>query len=256
MTVTFTATNAMVSAAALDILTSAFTEAGIQNPQEPLDADMTAWGMEKLQRLLDQINAKRELIFAENFALYTLTPNHAPHTIGPGGDFNVPNTPVRIVGAAFILSGVSSNPVDSPIKIKDADWWRGLPTKSQISSVVTHLYYERDTPLGQLNFWPVCTIANPVRLETWASLSQAVTPQQQIALPQAYWDMIVLSLAVRLCPSYGKEISPSLKGMHSEAMKAVLDNNADPPVIQTNAGMPDSPRAGRPDFNFLTGMKE
>jgi hypothetical protein len=256
VTVVFTAANASVTAQPQDIISSALTEAGIQNPQEPIDADMAAWGLEKLQRLIDLINAKRSLIYNVNFPLFNLQANHAPHTIGPGGDFNVPLRPVKVVGASFVLNSASSNPVDTPINIRDDDWWNANPLKSLTSSIVTDLFYSPDTPLGTLNFYPICNVASPVRLELWVGLAQAISLQASIGLPAAYWDFIVLSLAVRLSPSYGKEASPTLIGLLKEAAKGVLDNNSGPPRIDTNSGMPGSPGNGRPDFNFLTGLRE
>jgi hypothetical protein len=257
VTVTFTAANQSVSATALDIIVAAGKEAGIVGIEEQLYAEDMNWSLEKLQRLIDQFNAKRELIYTEGFAQYNLIANHAPHTIGPSGDFNVVNAPVRIVGASYILSGSAAVPVDQPIRIMDADWWQKNPTKTLISTIVTHLYYERDFPLGQINFWPISAIINPVRLRTWTGLPQVLAPTTTLALPQGYWDALVLSLAIRLCPGYGREIPPNLMMLQKEAMKAIVGNNAEPPLIDTNSGgMPDTPRAGRPDFNFLTGLRE
>ena len=51
-----------------------------------MSQDDAAWGLEKLQRIIDQWNARRELIFSVSFLQFTLIANHGPHTIiGPGG---------------------------------------------------------------------------------------------------------------------------------------------------------------------------
>jgi hypothetical protein len=200
----------------------------------------------------------RQAIYGVNFTEFTLIPNHAPHTMGPGGDFNVTPRPVKIVYASFILNaGQGNNEVDAPpIHIRDADWWASNPTKSLVSTLCTDLYYEPSVPLGTCNFWPICNISNPVRLETWSSLTVPVGLTTQIAMPQGYWDALVLTLAVELCSSYDKEPSAFLAGRQQKALNIIIGNNAHPPRIRTDDCMPQSGGSGRPDFDFLTGLND
>lgn len=258
MAVTFTAANASVSATALDIVSSAFLEAAILAAGEPISAANGAWGLEKLQRLIDQFNTRREMIYNVNFSRYTLLVNHSPHTIGPGGDFDVPTRPVKIVGAAFVLTS-GGQAIDTPIAIRDDDWWRQNTVKDQTSTIATHLYYSPDIPRGSAYFWPKVSVAGDVRLETWVNLTQAINLATNLAMPQGYWDAVVTELAIQLCPSYEKEPSAALVRNNRQAMQAILSNNLDPPRICTaGQGIPDSSmvRHDRPDFNFLTGLRE
>lgn len=257
MTVAFTNTNNAVAALASDIVQGALEEIGVIAEGEKVSAGDLSVGMPRLQRWIDQVNARRELIYSISFLLFNLIPNHAPHTIGPNGDFNIPLRPVKIVGANFILNSGSSNPIDSPqIRIKDEAWWNSNPTKSLVSSIVTHLYYDPSTPLGNLNFWPICNVANPVRLEMWNSIAQPISPNVTLQLPPGYWDATVLSLARKLSPVFNRPFSADLKEMHREAMRIIEGNNDKPPRIDTDDGSPNSRKGGRPDFNFLTGMRE
>jgi len=156
------------------------------------------------------------------------------------------------------LNSTSANPVDSPqIRIQDEAWWAANPLKSLVSSIVTDLYYEPGSPLGNLNFYPICNTAAPVRLETWNSLAQATNLQTKLGFVQGYWDGIVLDLMMRLCPSYNRAVSADLREQWNRAMRVIQANNDKPPRIETDGGgMADSRRGGRPDFNFLTGMRE
>jgi hypothetical protein len=256
--VTISPANSAISVAPQGIIRAALLESGIIAAEDKLSSQDAAWGLEKLQRLIDQWNARRELIFSHSFLEFTLQANHAPHTIGPGGDFQLPTRPVTIVSAAFILNSQSSQPVDSPfLNMRDEDWWAANPLKSLTSSVVTDLYYDAASPLGNCNFFPICDIANPVRLEIWNSLAQAVSQTAKLGFVQGYWEAIVLDLAVRLCPSYNRAVPPDMKEQWNRAMRIIEANNDAPPRISTNSGgMPNSRRSGRPDFNFLTGMRE
>lgn len=257
MAVVFTQANQSVTASVQDIITAALTEINVTAAGEVPDPQDTAWGLQKLQRLIDQWNARRELVFAVSFLQYTLQANHAPHTIGPGGDFPLAVRPAQVMSGAFILNAGTANPVDTPLNIRDADWWAQNPLKSMVSSICTELYYEPTNPLGQLNFYPICNIANPVRLEVWQSLQQAIALGQTLGLPLGYWDALVTDLAVRLCISFEKPVPPDLKEQWNRAMRIIESNNDQAPTIQTNgAGMPTTQRGGRPDYNFLTGLRE
>lgn len=257
MTVAFTNSNNAASVLASDIAQGALEEIGVLAEGEKVSAGDLGVAMPRLQRWIDQINARRELIYSISFLQFNLIPNHAPHTIGPNGDFNIPLRPVKIIGANFILNAGSSNPIDSPpIRIKDDDWWNANPTKSLQSSIVTHLYYDEAVPLGNLNFWPICNVANPVRLEMWNSIAQPISPQSALSLPPGYWDATVLSLARKLCPLFNKSFTADLKQMWNQAMRIVEANNDKPPRIDTDCGSPNNRKGGRPDFNFLTGMRE
>ena len=255
MTTTFTNSNNAVSALASDIIQGALEEIGVLAEGEKVSAGDLSVAMPRLQRWIDQVNARRELIFSISFDVFTLTPNHAPHTIGPQGDFNVPLRPVNVQGAAFLLNS-GSQTVDMPIHVRDAQWWAGLPVKSLQTSIVTDLYYDPAAPLGNLNFWPICTLANPVRLEMWNSIAQAIAPTATLLLAPGYWDATVLSLARKLCPVFNKPVTPDLKEMWNHAMRVIEGNNDKPPRIDTDCGSPNNRKGGRPDFNFLTGLRE
>lgn len=245
---------------ALQLITSAMQEINILGTGETPEADEANWGLEKLQRLIDRLNAYRQAIYALNFTVFNLIANHAPHTIGPSGaDFTFTPRPVRIVSGAFILNAGSSNQqVDDPINIRDQQWWAAQPVKTQTSSIVTDLYYSPDVPNGTINFWPICTIANPVRLEMWTSLVVPLTTETQLVLPTGYWDAIVLSLGADLCSAFDAPatVKSDVQERARRAMNIIMGNNAKAPRIRTDNSMPNSGGVGRPDFDFLTGLND
>ncbi len=258
MTVSFTAANSSVSAKALDIITSALLEAQILAIGQDVPGNQATWGLEKLQRLIDQTNARQNLIYNVNFLRFTLQTNHSPHTIGPAGDFNVPLRPVNIVGATLILNS-GGQEVDTPISIRNDQWWKANPVKNQSSTIATDLYYSPDIPLGNAYFWPKVTQVNDVRLEVWVNLTQAVALATSLGMPAGYWDWIITELAIQMLPGFGQEPSAALMRNNKQALDAILPNNSDPPIISTaGQGIPDGSHIsrGRPDFNFLTGLRE
>lgn len=253
---TFTANNASVSAKASEIVSSALTEIEAVAQGETAQPGDSAWALEKLQRLIDRINAREAMIFNVNFNLFTLIANHAPHTIGPSGDFIVSQRPVKIVSGAVVISGN----IDVPIEVRDDQWWAGQRVKSQTSTFPTSVYYSPDTPNGTLNFWPIPTQQNGVRLEMWVNLTQAVDGNTVLAMPPAYWDYLVLTLARDSAHSYGDKAimrvsSPSFMAAHREATKAVQGNNQASPRMSTAEAGQKSRRSGRADFNWMTGQR-
>jgi hypothetical protein len=249
-----------VTAKAADLIQSAGYEIGAFSPGEAIAAADALWALEVLQRIIDQWNAKRGLIYSVAFTAYNLVANLAPHTIGPTGTFDTGPAanyrPVRISSASFVLNPGATNPVDLPIQMRDKDWWAANPLKSLSSSIITDLYYEPASPNGNLNFFPICNTNGVVRLEQWSSLAQALTLQTGLGLVQGYWEALVTTLALALCPSFEKQPSPVLVQRQATAIKVIFENNDPAPRIETNTSMPGTAGSGRPDFNFLTGMRE
>jgi hypothetical protein len=254
---TFTNNSNTVTVAASELIKTALLKLAVQAPGEPLNAEDGATGLEELQRGIDSFNARREMIFNVSFTRYVMKANHTPHTIGPGGDFQATTRPVEIVGAAFLLNPNTPQEVDAPINLRDDDWYREVPLKSLTSVISTDLYYSPDQPLGNCYFYPICTLANPVRLELWGQLAQPIDLNTKLGFVQGYWDTIIHDLAFRLAPTYNRPISAELGEGFKRAMKVVQANNNEPPRISTRGGgLPSTRRTGRPDFNFLTGLKE
>jgi hypothetical protein len=146
--------------------------------------------------------------------------------------------------------------VDLPVRLRDKDWWAANPLKSLTSSIITDCYYEPASPNGNLNFYPICNTNGVVRLGQSSSLAQALNLQTGLGLVQGYWDTLINTLALALCPSFEKQPSPMLVAMQAAGIKTIFENNDPAPRIDTASGMPGTAGTGRPDFNFLTGMRE
>lgn len=234
---------------ASDIIRAAFYEAHLQAAGEEISGTDRKWGLEKLQRLVDLFNAKKALIIGVQLVDFTLISGHTPYIIGPGGDFDIAARPVAIKSASIVLSGGT----EIQLEQLDDDQWAAQSLKASTCTLPTAYYYSPDSPLGTLIFWMIPTQVNTVRLQIWTNLTDPVTADTTMALPPAYWDALVCSLAVALCPSYDKDPSPTLVGMATQALKAIIgNNNPSPRLITAGSGLSGS--SHRPDYNFLTGQ--
>lgn len=238
----------------LDIITDALFEMNAYGPSDPVpSAADAALGLRLLNRELDAWAALKRYVWSVTFQAFTLTPAHQPHLIGPGltaPDFAATQRPVRIEGAALIITGS----VDVPLKIRDDAWWQQQRVKSISTSVPTDLYYSSDWPNGQLFLWPVPTVGYGLRLEIWTLLTQFAAITSSFSMPPGYKKALVLVLAKRFCRPFGRQIPPGLDADIREALAAIQSNNIKSPrMASADYGASGSSR-GRGSFNYYTGM--
>lgn len=248
-----------ITVSALDIVSAAMRELGILAANEQPSAADGEWGLQKTQRLLDRYNARQPMIYNVDFTLFTMLPNHQPHTIGPGADFDVSQRPVKIVSAATVLVQSTAN-VDVPLNIRDDQWWADQRVKNLHSTYPTDLYYspswevqDDGSQWGQIFFWPIPTQTNGMRLQLPTTLAQLKSLADPFSMPPAYWDAIVYPLAISLCPSFGLTAGSDLLRLGAQSLKAIETNNvASPRGSTADAGMPGVGRRG--DFNYYSGL--
>ena len=231
---------------ALDIITDAIIETGALAPGEVPSADEAQWGFRQLNYLLDHWAARRNFVYANTFASYTLVPNLSPHTIGPSGTFVVPQRPVKVVAATIILNNVNPN-VEVPLTLRDSEWWMTEVTiKDLKTSQPTDLFYNPDFPNGSLYYWPVPDTAYGTRLELWNVFSQFQTindaiggPGGTTTLAPGYRNALEKSLAEVLLSSYKLPPNPLLLAQAAQARLTVFGNNSKPPRMATrDSGLP------------------
>jgi hypothetical protein len=231
---------------ARNIVTDALIEIGVYDPLQPPSAEDSAFVLRKLNRLIDNMNAERQAVYASVFQAFTLTPALQPHTIGPSGTVAVAQRPVSVDGAMLVLNNVTPN-VDVPIRIRDKEWWLGLSVPALTNSMPTDLYYEPAWPNGKLNFWGVPTTAYGVVLLIRALLSQ-FTLATTFYLPPGYQDAITLTLAEEICTPFRKQPTDRLTLSAMRARARIYANNNETPRIETrDAGMPGG---GGETFNY------
>lgn len=239
-----------------DIVSQSLKEIGALAQGETPSAGDMADALAICNRMFDEWAARKIMAYNVEFNVYTLTASHSPTLIGPGltaPDLAIATRPVRIEGASWLMSS-SSGIVDAPIiTIRDDQWWANNRVKNLTSSLSTDLYYSAGWPNGELNFWPIPTVTNQVRLEMWTPLPLANAQNASFSLPPGYWSAVVLNLALELAPSFGANVPPMLARNAQRAMATLQgNNNGSPRIMTAQAGMKPS-GSGRADFNWLDG---
>lgn len=239
-----------------DLCNNAAQELGVIQPGETLDADNLVAVRNILRRLLNEWNGDRRRVYATKFDQFTLVTNPPLGylTIGPSGDFDTTQRPVSVDGANLVLT-TSNPPVQTGIKIRDAQWWLNQSVPTLTSTVPTDLYYQPDWPLGKLYFWPVPTFAYDVQLMSRVLLSDQVATSDDFSLPPAYENAVMLTLAEMSRRTFGKPDMPDLTRDATKARSLAFANNDQIPKLKTrDAGMvPNNAGGTRADFNWLSG---
>jgi hypothetical protein len=243
-----------------EIITDALIEIGAYGINDDIPPEDTQYAVRKINRFLDEWAAREVFAYATRFALYTLTPNHQPHLIGPdlaSPDFAASPRPTRIESASIVLT--AGTPVDVSVNIRDAAWWAAESAKSTTSTVPTDLYYEPDSPSGALYLWPVPTAAYGLRLQLWSTLTAVPLDAEgnpdltaTFVAPQAYENAAMLTLAEESCETpYGRPMPPTLAARARRARAALIGNNLHSPRIPS---VDYGTRGRRSGFNYLTGQ--
>lgn len=245
--------NGLSSVVVNQLLLEAFIEIRFGRASDTLEPELLNWALGKLNRMLDKWNADPTTDFNTNFTSYTPTVNHQPHTIGPSGADWVAalGRPDRILGANLIINTVSPA-VRIPINVRDEAWWRDQSVQGLATSIVTDLYYDPAWPNGNVNLWPIPTIAYPIEL-----MSEALFARYAMAdtlwLPYGYREAITLTLAELLAPGCGQTVSPELKEAAIDARVVVFGNNIRSNNIRTRDGGMPGGSSRRGGYLYRTG---
>ena len=231
-----------------DLITAAYQELGLIDPIETLSADMLAFGLQKMNRLLDKWNAQREAVYVDSPNSHTLTSGLNPHTFGPtGATFSVTQRPVDVFALNIVISDVRY-----PVHPHDAAWYASLSTP-EITGLPTDYFWNPGWANGSLYLYPVPDSAYEIEMWRRVLLTQVSTVTDTFSLPPGYWDAIVRTLAEDLAPAYNVPVSRDLKEKASEVRAIVFANNTVVPRLVTqDSGMPSSGRNSG-YFNWQTG---
>ena len=236
----------------LDIVTDAARELGILGAADTLDGNLSAQGLNKLNRIFDNWSAQLEAAYAVAFSTFTLTPNLNPHTIGPtGATFTVTQRPVTIEAASIVLTNVTPS-VRVPLTLRDAQWYQSVSVPAEDTDLPTDLYYDPTWGNGSLYLYPVPTTAYDIELQIRVLLGQLLLTST-FSLPPGYQDAATLTLAEDWAGPLPVQPPPMLPTKATQARARIFNVNTVVPKLTTrDAGMPQSGRT-LPYFNWKSG---
>jgi hypothetical protein len=236
-----------------DMISNSLMEIGALAQGETAAASDLAFGLSKLNRMLDLWNTRSLFVYCITNTSFPFSASQQSYTIGPAAtsaDFTA-TRPVRIDRANLVL--VSSTPhVQTPLWVMNVDDYSSLRIPALSSTFPTRLYYQATYPKGTLWPWPYPTdVTNELELYMWTALSEFATTASTVSLPPGYEEALTLTLAESMCPAYGKQIDPGLARFASQARANVQALNSGALPLRSDVPQMSGGQAGF--FNYRTG---
>jgi hypothetical protein len=179
-----------------------------------------------LNDMIDGWNAERQAIFTTRIDDFPFVLNQQSYTLGTGGNFNIPR-PARIDAMSAILLNNPANPVEVPMYLCTTEYWQTqVPVKTVQGSFPTICYDSGEFPLRTLQFWPIPTDQNSVRIYSWQALTQPATLDSVIAFPPGYAEAFRYNLAVRLAAEFASPLTPTVATLAITFLARIKTMNA------------------------------
>ena len=236
---------------ALDLITDVYQQAKIYPPGVALNAADTAWGMTKMNDMLDEWSNDRLACFANLEQSFPLVPNKRQYTIGPTGapDITAPR-PLEILkgpGAAYLMDA-NNNPYQ--VDVIEQDQWNQIGLLTATSDLPDTLFYNPQFPLGILNVFPTPLIANTMYFDARLQLADMPLPTTPFSLPPGYSSAIKSNLFLRLWPDYKSGDPPAMRvEIASRALAAIKRTNIKQSPAQYDSAVVSRAQGG---YNIYT----
>lgn len=216
-----------MAVSALTIITQAWVRLGIGSPGDIMPANESSNGLVELNIMIDEFSAARDLVYEILQQLFLLT-NAQSFSIGPTATvpFNVAR-PAKIENAMIRVGGL-----DHHVDLISQQDWLEIIDKGATGTAPSKLYYDPQVPNAVINLHPIplCNVATDLILGTWTSINQFATLATTANLPPAYYSLLVSGLAIKLAPTYGSTVDPTVLALRkddfTEALSAVRALNA------------------------------
>lgn len=219
-----------------EAIEAALQELGILVSGGTLGSDDLAWGLGKMNRMLRSCSANGINLhyrIPESFSLVSGTPDY---TIGSGADFDTarPNK----IESAFIRDAGH----DYPVGVRPISEYWDLTEKTTEDRPLK-LYYYPTYPDGTIYFYFTPNSAYSVHFISQKPLLTYAAAKTEILLPGEYEDAVVLSLAIRFAPRYGKAVSGDLRLSAKEAYSNMTGLNLSNQMKGVDLDLPGSRKA-------------
>lgn len=188
---------------AQEYIEAALEEIGAIMVGETPDAATLIWGLRKLNTLLKTMSADGINIYRRTHENFQVVAGTANYTIGLGGDFNT-DRPILIETAFTQDSDENTKVSIRPIH----EYW--LLNNHAMRGSVNNLYYDTDFPLGVIYLYHSPDKTYDLHIVSQKPLVNPALLSTSLTFPDAYEEVLITKLAIRLAPRYGITVSPEL----------------------------------------------
>ena len=233
----------MTTTTAAVIIEDALKENLIISEGETPSATMYADGLRMLNRMCDTLSNNDDFAYYASQYSMAMT-GQTSFTIGPTGDL-IQARPIKIDTAVVTRLGITY-----PVKVIDNQRYDDLTLKTLSGANTAAIYYEGTYPNGTVYCYPLSTGCT-LQMRVLNQVKNFAATTTQIDMPEGYEDFLMLGLAIRMAPSYGRPVNPDTRTAYKAAKKLVMNTNQVVPTMELpNAVMGKS---GSSYAAFLSG---
>lgn len=233
----------MTTTTAAVIIEDALKENLIISEGETPSATMYADGLRMLNRMCDTLSNNDDFAYYASQYSMAMT-GQTSFTIGPTGDL-AQARPIKIDTAVVTRLGITY-----PVKVIDNQRYDELTLKTLTGANTAAIYYEATYPNGTVYCYPLSTGCT-LQMRVLNQVKNFAATTTQIDMPEGYEDFLMLGLAIRMAPSYGRPVNPDTRTAYKAAKKLVMNTNQVIPTMELpNAVMGKS---GSSYAAFLSG---
>ena len=223
---------------ALQIIDRAYSLLGYKAAGEPLSGDDTEYALDALNSMIDGWNTQQNFIVTVNEVIANVSTQSA--TIGTGLNFDTVR-PTGIENGTF----ARLNGVDYPLMEIDREQYERITLKTVYSTFPQYFYYDGNTDIARVWFYPVPAGAVEIHLPCSVYLTQFADTSTDYALVPGYKKALEYSLAEELAPGV-RDLPASVARGAINARRAIRRTNVNVP--QMNVNLPNV------RFNIYSGL--
>lgn len=231
-------------ATAADLVKSSLRLAGIIASGETPSSSEQSDSIDVLNDILEEWSNDGYILYEKTIEEFTFVPSQGLYTIGSGANFNT-TRPMQILEA---LVKEASDDFETRIRIYNTQEWAEVGLKSTESELPVGVFYNSKFPNGELNFWPVPSVANTLILYSLKPLSSVVAATT-LSYPPGYNKALKYTLATELAPEFGRPSNPKIEDVATKAKAAIQRSNFEPVYLSSDAAK----LTNRGRYNILTG---
>lgn len=214
----------MTTTTAAVIIEDALKENLIISEGETPSATMYADGLRMLNRMCDTLSNNDDFAYYASQYSMAMT-GQTSFTIGPTGDL-VQARPIKIDTAVVTRLGITY-----PVKVIDNQRYDDLTLKTLSGANTAAIYYEGTYPNGTVYCYPLSTGCT-LQMRVLNQVKNFAATTTQIDMPEGYEDFLMLGLAIRMAPSYGRPVNPDTRTAYKAAKKLVMNTNQVVPTME------------------------
>jgi hypothetical protein len=199
--------NYSVALSGAKIVRSALRKLGVIDPDNDLEPGELRDGIECLNDMRDTWNAENLSIPSMTPQTFSITSGTSAYTIGPAETFDMARPPRIVEGQCTIKT---TDGLEYPLHVASRDEWAAIYLKTSVSAIPSVIFYDQDSPTGNISFYPVPDQNYSFIFYSPNLLPQIINANEIFYLPPAYSEALKFGLAVRYASEFGQQAPPDV----------------------------------------------